>query len=103
MLLSPAVFTVVAAVLSLLVLPSSTARDAGEQGYRHLRWAGLWGEGHMNRVGIHRPMYAVILAKALSCLQNANEQVRLDVKDDLSPHFMEEKWLTSHQNSGGNS
>lgn len=53
-------------------------RDAGEQGYRNLKWAGLWGEGHMNRVEIHRPLYAV--AKALSCLQNANEQVKRDVK-----------------------
>lgn len=41
---------------------------------------GLWGEGHMNSVEIHRPLHAGILAKALSCLQNANEQVRWDVK-----------------------
>lgn len=55
-------------------------RDAGEQGYRDLKWTGLWREGHMKRVEIHRPLYAMILAKALSCLQNANEQMKWDVK-----------------------
>lgn len=48
-------------------------RDAAEQGYRVLKWTGLWGGGHMNSIEIHRLWYAVILAKALSCLQDANE------------------------------
>lgn len=50
--------------------------DAGEQEYRVLKWTGLWGGRHMNSVEIHRPWYAVILAKVLSCLQDANEQVK---------------------------
>ena len=69
MSLAQVVSTVAAAVLSLWVRPNS--REGID-----LKWTGLWGEGHMNSVEIRRPLYAVILAKALSCLQDANEQVK---------------------------
>lgn len=65
MSLAQVVSTMAAAVLSLWGTAQLKRRDRPEM---------LWGEGHMNSVEIHRPLYAVILAKALSCLQDAKSK-----------------------------
>lgn len=53
------------------------SKNAGDPGYRNLRWAGL-GEGRMSRVWIHRPLHAAILARqwaVFKMLMNRWEEV----------------------------